>query len=105
MPMTIAIFRRSGEHFGFVKKDKLFKRDSTYLGWITKEGRVWREDGTFLGELVDTHYVMRRRSMATPASKAPKARPATPARPATRANKAARAGKAGWVDALEEFSN
>jgi hypothetical protein len=66
----IPIYRRSGDYFGFIKSNRLFNANSDYLGWITEDGRVWRADGSFLGELVDNHYIMRRRSMATPARKA-----------------------------------
>jgi hypothetical protein len=57
------IFRWNGEHFGFIHRWRLFDSRSYYLGWVD-EGEVWRRDGTFLGELVDGCYVLRRRNAA-----------------------------------------
>lgn len=99
------IYRRSGDYFGFIKNSRLFNANSDYLGLITEDGRVWRADGSFLGELVDSNYIMRRRSMATPARKARRAIPARPARPARKAKRAGKPSKAGWGDALDEFEN
>ena len=55
------IFRWNGEHFEFVHRWRLFDSRSYYLGWVD-EGEVWRRDGTYLGELVDGCYVLRRRN-------------------------------------------
>ena len=49
----IAVYRWNGEYFGFIRNDKLFNASSEYLGWITEDGRVWRKDGSFLGEIED----------------------------------------------------
>ena len=98
-----AIYRWSGQYFGFIKSDRFFDASCRYLGWVTEDSRVWRADGSFLGEIVDENYILRRTSMARPANRAVRATPATPARPATRATRAARAARAGRVDALDEF--
>ena len=99
------IYRWSGEYFGFIKKGRLFNAISEYLGWVTDDGRVWRADGTFLGEIENENYILRRTSMATPARKARRATPAIPSTPARRANRAGKARKAGRVDALDEFES
>jgi hypothetical protein len=48
-----AIYRWNGEYFGFLRNGRLFNASSEYLGWITDDGRVWRKDGSFLGEIED----------------------------------------------------
>ncbi|MEN6474130.1 MAG: 4-fold beta flower protein [Syntrophaceae bacterium] len=101
----IAIYRWNGEYFGFIRNGHLFNAVSQYLGWVTDDGRVWRKNGTFLGEIENDNYILRRTSMATPATRATRATPASPATPARRANRAARASKAGRVDALDEFES
>jgi hypothetical protein len=80
----------------------MFDKDSKYLGWIDG-GEVWRKNGTYLGELVDGAYILRRTSSPKKASRAVRACPATPATPATRASRAGRPQRAGYVDALDEF--
>lgn len=99
------IYRWDGEYFGFIRNDRLFDARSQYLGWVTEDGRVWRKNGTFLGEVEQENYILRRTAMATPATKATRATPATPATPARRANRAAKAPKASRVDALDEFES
>lgn len=61
--MTGPVFRWSGEHFGFIHRDFLFAKSGRYLGWVDKDGLVWRSDGVFLGELVEASYVMRLRDL------------------------------------------
>ena len=102
IPMT-PIYRWSGQYFGFLKNGNLFSNTSNYLGWVTEDGRVWKSNGQFLGEIVDEHYILRRTSMATPATRARKATPARPATPARRASRAGRASRASMVDALSEL--
>ena len=97
------IYRWNGRHFGFIRNDRLFAADSTYLGWIDDDGRVWEADGNFLGEIVDENYILRRTSMATPARRARRATPAIPATPARPANRAGKANRAGRVDALAKL--
>jgi len=98
--MKDPLYKWSGQYVGFIHNDRLFDASSGYIGWVEEDGRCWAANGSFLGELVDENYVLRRTAMATPASKAAKARPASPATPARRANRAGRATRAGWIDAL-----
>ena len=97
------IYRWNGRYFGFIRNDRFFAADSTYIGWMDDDGRVWESDGNFLGEIVNDDYILRRTSMATPARRAVKARPAKPATPSRPANRAGKVGRAGSVDALDKF--
>ncbi|WP_158144290.1 4-fold beta flower protein [Vibrio metschnikovii] len=99
------IYRWNGQYFGFIKNDRLFNASSQYLGWVTEDGRVWRRNGTFLGEVENENYILKRTSMATPANRAVRATPATPVTPARRANRAGKALRAGRIDALDEFAS
>ncbi|EGR1346439.1 hypothetical protein EFU42_02400 [Vibrio cholerae] len=98
------IYRWNGQYFSFIKNDRLFNENSQYLGWVTDDGRVWRKkDGTFLGEVENENYILRRTSMATPATRAVRVTSATPATPARRVNRAGKASRVGRIDALDEF--
>ena len=98
------IFRSNGERFGFVHRWRLFDSQSYYLGWVD-EGEVWRRDGTYLGELVDGCYVLRRRDAAPRSPRVPIEPPSSvPAPPSSSwAPKPLRKPSPGWEDALEEF--
>ena len=97
------IFRWNGEHFGFIHRWRLFDSRSYYLGWVD-EGEVWRRDGTFLGELVDGCYVLRRRNAAPRSPRVPIDPPSPPLlAPPSWAPKPFKKPRAGWEDALDEF--
>ena len=102
MRMSKPIFRWNGEYFGFISNGRLFDKYSHYLGWVDGN-EVWRKDGTYLGEIVEGAYILRRTLMATRTRRAVRATPATPAIRADRASRAPRAKRAGYVDALDEF--
>jgi hypothetical protein len=97
------IYRWSGQYFGFISNDRLFDASSHYLGWITEDGRVWRANGSFLGEIEDENYILRRTSMSTPSNRSARSRPSTPSVPSTKSNRSGRSARSGRVDALEEF--
>ena len=97
------LYTWAGQYCAFIRNGRIFDRHSDYLGWVTEDGKAWRRDGSFWGELVDENYILRRTSMAIPARRAVRAIPARPATPATRANRAGRASRAVRVDALEEI--
>lgn len=97
------LYTWAGQYCAFIRNGRIFDRHSAYLGWVTEDGRAWRRDGSFLGELVDENYILRRTSMAIPGRRAARATPARPATPVARANRAGRASRAGCVDALEEI--
>ena len=97
------IFRWNGEHFGVIHRWRLFDSRSYYLGWVD-EGEVWRRDGTYLGELVDGCYVLRRRNAAPRSPRAPIDPPSPPPlAPPSWAPKPFNKPRAGWEDALDEF--
>ena len=98
------IFRWNGECFGFVHRWRLFDARSYYLGWVD-EGEVWRRDGTYLEELVDGCYVLRRRNAAPRSPRVPIDQPSLPAppSPSSRTPRPYRKPRAGWADALDEF--
>jgi hypothetical protein len=97
------IFRWNGECFGFVHRWRLFDSRSYYLGWVDEDD-VWRRDGTYLGELVDGCYVLRRRKAAPRSPRVPIEPPSLPAAPSSSLTpRPSRKPRAGWVDALDEF--
>ena len=97
------IFRWNGEHFGFIHRWRLFDSRSYYLGWVD-EGEVWGRDGTYLGELVDGCYVLRRRNAAPRSPRVPIDPPSPPPlAPPSWAHKPFKKPRAGWEDALDEF--
>jgi hypothetical protein len=100
-PMT-PIFKWSGEYFGFVYNENLFRADGAYLGWI-EDGQVWASDGAYLGEVVEENYILRRTNMIPPLPKIARLLPIRPIRPIQEISRFGRISKAGWVDALEGF--
>lgn len=101
--MKTFVYRWNGRYFGFISNGRLFDASSNYLGWVDEQGRVWRASGSFLGELVDGNYILRRTSMATPASRVARSRPSRPTSPTRRTNRTGRTPRAGWIDALNEY--
>jgi hypothetical protein len=95
------IFRWNREHFGFIHRWHLFDSRSYFLGWVD-EGEVWRCDGTYLGELVDGCYVLRRRNAAPRSPRVP-IDPPSPLAPPSWAHKPFKKPRAGWEDALDEY--
>jgi len=98
------IFRWSGAYFGFLTNTGfLFDANGVYIGWVSKD-QVWAVDGSYLGELVDTHYILRDTDLPEPAPKTPPDEPTTyinlPARPSDRA---AYRPRSDYSDALERF--
>jgi hypothetical protein len=100
-PMT-PIFKWSGEYFGFVYNENLFRADGAYLGWI-EDGQVWASDGAYLGEVVEENYILRRTNMIPPLRKIARLLPIRPIRPIQEISRFGRISKAGWVDVLEGF--
>jgi hypothetical protein len=96
------VYRWSGEYFGFISNERLFDKHCKYLGWVD-ENEVWRSNGTFLGEIIDEHYILRRVNMTPRTARTARTTPITPAKPAFRVNRAQRVQRSGRVDALVEF--
>ncbi|WP_432280472.1 4-fold beta flower protein [Tropicimonas omnivorans] len=97
------LYTWAGRYCAFIRNGWIFDRHSHYLGWLTEDGKAWERDGSFLGELVDENYILRRTAMAIPARRAVRPSPARPATPAARVNRAGRVSRAGRIDALEEL--
>lgn len=96
-----AIYRWNGEYFGFIRGDRLFDADGNYIGWLTEDGRVWTVDGSFLGELVDGEYVLRRLAMVPPVPRIPQIPPIPPIPLVPRVDRTGRVPRSGWVDVLD----
>ncbi len=97
------IFRWSGEYFGFISNGNLFSSSSEYLGWIKKAGSVWKNDGSYLGELVEDNYILRNTSRMKPMASMPKMTPMSLMAPMPPMDRMGRMGRMGWVDALDEL--
>lgn len=104
--MTGPVFRWSGEYFGFVHKDFLFSKEGLYLGWVDRDGLVWRANGRYLGELMEANYVMRREDLPDEELWAKRTPPLPPAGPppvemwAGTGPRVSREPLGGWLDVL-----
>jgi hypothetical protein len=100
--MATSIFHWNGPYFGFISDGYLFTADGYYYGWVEGDGTVCRADGTYLGELIEDHYVLRNvEGFVFPPQRVPKPRPVTlPIPPAPPAPRLGRTPKIGWEDPL-----
>ena len=98
--MSQPIFKWSGEYVGFISNDYLFDAESNYLGWIEEDGRVWRDDGEFLGNLTDDNYILRSESHVTPIPRIPRVPPIPPVPPVPCVDRVGRIDRIGWEDAV-----
>ena len=98
--MKTPLYAWSGQYLGFLYRERIFDARSNYLGWVADDGRCWKSNGAFLGEVVEGKYILRRSSMATPVPRVPKTAPVKPVSPVPRTNRTGRVGRTGWVDAL-----
>jgi len=96
------VFKWSGEYFGLIHNENLFHADGAYLEWI-EDGQAWASDGTYLGEVAEENYILRRANTILPLPKIPRIPPIRPIRPIQEIRRSGRIPKAGWVDALEGF--
>ena len=99
----LPLFRWSGLFIGFLMDGCLFDPAGRYLGWEDPAGRVWGHDGSYLGERVDDHYVLRRLTHSPPVPQPRRVPPVVPELPLPPAHRAARPPRPGWADALEPF--
>lgn len=99
----IPLFRWSGEYVGFVSNGHVFDSQSTYLGWIEDDGSVWRQDGRFVGEIVDDHYILKRAMRIDPIPRIPRIPPIPPISPIPPINRIGRIGRIGWLDSFNEL--
>ncbi len=101
--MKAPLYKWSGQYVGFISGGNLFDASSTYLGWVDEEGRCWSSSGSFLGELVEENYVLRRTTMVPPVPKVPKVPPVPPVPPVAKVNRVGKVGRVGWTDALADL--
>lgn len=99
--MKNPVFKWSGEYAGFIYNGYLFDRDSNYLGWIEKDGRVWKADGQFLGELVDNNYILRSEMQIEPVSRIPRVEPVSPISPVSPIDRVGRIDRVGYADSID----
>ena len=98
---AIPLFRWSGAYFGFLLSGWLFDAYGRYLGWYDERGAVWARDGTYLGEIVEASYVLRRLTVSPPVRRTPKVPPVSPPLPSAPANRVPRVTLSRWADALD----
>lgn len=94
------VFKWTGEYFGFIHNETLFRPNGAYVGWI-EDGQVWTSDGSYVGELVDENYILRRINTTPPLPKIPRTPPSQPIRTMQEIRRSGRIPKVGWMDALE----
>lgn len=99
------IFRWSGEYFGFISNNYLFDANGNYIGWIEEDGSVWNEDGSYLGELVEGSYILRKSNKIEPIPKVSKIPPIPPIPPIPKINRVGKIPRIGWEDALDKFKD
>lgn len=99
----IPLYTWSGRYCGFILNDYIFDRRSKYLGWLEDDGRAWRANGHFWGELTDENYILHKTAMGVLGIRGVRGTPGTPGIPGTHGNRSARAPKAGYTDALADL--
>lgn len=103
-PAPTPVFRWSGEYWGYLLGDELYDRHGRHSGWVVRPPQgapeVYALDGAFLGELVDTHHVLR--PLLRPEPPHRQARPPIPHRapPDPLPARDARDARNGWEDVL-----
>ena len=100
---STAIHRWSGEHFGFIHNRNFFDAKGRYVGWEDDKKMVWRSDGVYLGEIVDSNYILRNTGMTEPGRRVPKVPPVSHIPIVPRVGRVGRVPRLGWTDALGDF--
>ena len=102
--LFISIFRLSGAYVGVLTSDGwFFDAEGRYIGWHDKNSQVWHRDGTYLGEIIDENFILRRQGWLQSVRKTPKVPPIAPELPAAPPNRLPIAARPGWVDALDNI--
>jgi hypothetical protein len=97
------LFRWTGEYVGFFLDGWLFDRNGRYLGWLDADGRVWKADGNYLGELVEGCHVLRNSLRSPPVRRTPRVPPVPAAPPTPPTPRVPRVPRPGWSDALAQL--
>ena len=98
------VFRWNGEYYGFISNGNLFNASGEYRGWIEDDGNVWREDGTYLGELVEGSYILRNTMKVEPVPRVPRVPPVPPVPMVPAINRVGRVPRVGYEDPLETMN-
>lgn len=98
-----ALYSWDGRYFGFVSNGRVFDANSRYVGWVEDDGRAWRADGSFLGEMVDDSYILRNINIAEPARRARRGQPGRPGVRGRPGDRGARAKRVGRIDPLAKM--
>jgi hypothetical protein len=101
--LFIPLFRWSGPFVGFWFGGCLFDANGVYLGWEDTQGRVWRREGTYLGQRMHGNYIMRREGFPQPVRQPRRVPPVIPDLPAPPTARTARPPVPGWTDALAQI--
>ena len=80
----------------------MYNDNGDYLGWVTGND-VWREDGSYLGEIIDENYILRNDNKIESIPKIPKIPPIPPIPPIASIDRIGRIDRIGWSDALNEY--
>jgi len=92
--------KRNGEYWGFIYNNNVYDKYNTYRGWIEDNKFVWDENGKFLGELIDEHYIFRNKKEIGLSYKIPPERKEVNFKIISKKKKIAKLQVKGWVDIL-----
>jgi hypothetical protein len=98
--MKTAIHRWSGQYWGYIYNGRLFDANSNYRGWVDNDNRVWRENGRYLGEVVENNYILRRKNIIEPMPRIPRIPPIPPIPPIPKIDKIGKIPRIGMIDPL-----
>lgn len=94
------LFTCGGEYVGFIANGTIFDAHSNYRGWI--DGcSAWNSDGTYLGEVMDEHYILRNNMDMEPMAQMARMPPMPPMPPLPQIARMPRMPRLGWIDVLE----
>ncbi len=99
------VFRWNGTYFGFFAGDWLFNRAGKPLAWVdSSDHSVWRRDGSYLGQVINDHYILRNRSQSRSSRAVPSA-PANHVPHVAHVSRVGHVGLAGWEEALDALDD
>ena len=97
------VFKWNGAPLAFIHGSALFDFEGRYLGWVGRDGRVWRDDGRYIGELVEDEYVLRNTLRSDPPRMVPRVPPVPPIAPLMPAWRIPRPALPDWVDPFDQY--
>ncbi len=96
------VFKWNGEYAGFFKDEWLFDATGRYLGWRDARHYVWKYDGGWLGQVIETNYILRDRQILAQ-RQIPRVPPVPVRPPRPPAPRVARVPRPNCSDPLEEW--